>query len=240
MGSNLHIWPRNRTQGEQNGCLTCPCSGSREFSTAWEDAMENSTPSVAAAWSLSFDDLLFVRSFPTASRLGCAVQLLHFRLHAGFFDDWAEVGSEVLRHVADQTETDARHAADYRLGNRTARRHHAMIVDREGFARLSEQGRVLLDIVRMIAYRAETRMMPAVAGAQGSKTRPRRPLASCSRRTPTSSPTRRTASCGCASSAPQATPPTPPSRGCSTSSTGRARSSPEPPSDGNGSGKSGS
>ena len=37
--------------------------------------------------------------------------------------------------------------------------------------------RLLLDVVRMIAYRAETRMMPAVADAQGSKTRPRRPLA---------------------------------------------------------------
>ena len=37
--------------------------------------------------------------------------------------------------------------------------------------------RLLLDIVRMIAYRAETRMMPAVAEAQGAKQRPRRPLA---------------------------------------------------------------
>ena len=101
--------------------------------------MENSTPAVAAAWSLSFDDLLFVRSFPTASRLGSAVQLLHFRLHARFFDDWAEIGSEVLRYVADQTETNARHAAACRLGNRTARRHRTMIVDREGFARLSKQ-----------------------------------------------------------------------------------------------------
>ena len=37
--------------------------------------------------------------------------------------------------------------------------------------------RLLLDIVRMIAYRAETRMMPAVTEAQGKKQRPRRPLA---------------------------------------------------------------
>ena len=63
------------------------------------------------------------------------------RLHARLFDDWAEIGSEVLRYVADQTETDARHAADYRLGNRTARLHRAMIVDCEGFTRLSKQGR---------------------------------------------------------------------------------------------------
>ena len=103
--------------------------------------MESSTPSVAAAWSLSFDDLLFVRNLPTASRLGVAVQLLHFRLHARFFDDWAEIESEVLRYVADQTEADAKHATAYKLGNRTARRHRAMIVDREGFTRLSEQRR---------------------------------------------------------------------------------------------------
>ena len=31
--------------------------------------MENSTPSVAAAWSLSLDDLLFVRSLRTAHRM---------------------------------------------------------------------------------------------------------------------------------------------------------------------------
>ena len=37
--------------------------------------------------------------------------------------------------------------------------------------------RLLLDVIRMIAYRAETRMMPAVANAQGGKQRPRRPLA---------------------------------------------------------------
>ncbi len=112
--------------------------------------MENSTPSVTAAWSLSFDDLLFVRSLPTASRLGCAVQLPHFRLHARFFDDWAEIGSEVLRHVAEQTEADARHAKACGLGSRTARRHRAMIVDREGFARLSEQNRSDL-LVRVMA-----------------------------------------------------------------------------------------
>ncbi len=36
--------------------------------------------------------------------------------------------------------------------------------------------KLLLDIIRMIAYRAETRMMAAVAGAQGRKQRPRRSL----------------------------------------------------------------
>ncbi len=42
---------------------------------------------------------------------------------------------------------------------------------------LPSSERLLLDIVRMIAYRAETRMMSAVVAAQGVKQRPRRPLA---------------------------------------------------------------
>ncbi len=42
---------------------------------------------------------------------------------------------------------------------------------------LPSSERLLLDIVRMIAYRAETRMMSAVAAAQGAKQRSRRPLA---------------------------------------------------------------
>ncbi len=42
---------------------------------------------------------------------------------------------------------------------------------------LPSSKKLLLDIVRMIAYRAETRMMSAVAVAQGAKQRPRRPLA---------------------------------------------------------------
>ena len=41
---------------------------------------------------------------------------------------------------------------------------------------LPEAEKLLLDVIRMIAYRAETRMMPALAQAQGKKPRPRRHL----------------------------------------------------------------
>ena len=41
---------------------------------------------------------------------------------------------------------------------------------------LPEGEKLLLDIIRMIAYRAKTRMMPAVAQAQGKTHRPRRHL----------------------------------------------------------------
>ncbi len=41
---------------------------------------------------------------------------------------------------------------------------------------LPKSQRLFIDIIRMIAYRAETRMIPAVAGAQGKKTNPRKAL----------------------------------------------------------------
>ena len=41
---------------------------------------------------------------------------------------------------------------------------------------LPDGERLLLDLIRMIAYRAETRMTPAIADAQGREPRPRRPL----------------------------------------------------------------
>ena len=41
---------------------------------------------------------------------------------------------------------------------------------------LPEGEKLLLDIIRMIAYRAETRMMPAITSAQGTKPTPRRHL----------------------------------------------------------------
>ena len=46
----------------------------------------------------------------------------------------------------------------------------------EALDALPEGEKLLLDLIRMIAYRAETRMMSAVAQAQGKKQRPRRNL----------------------------------------------------------------
>jgi len=59
-------------------------------------------------------------------------------------------------------------------------RKHVTVADlgeRDRLDALPAGEKLLLDIVRMIAYRAETRMMPAVADAQGKKQRPRRLLA---------------------------------------------------------------
>ena len=56
---------------------------------------------------------------------------------------------------------------------------HVTIADldeRDALDALPEGEKLLLDVIRMIAYRAETRMMPAVAQAQGKNPRPRRHL----------------------------------------------------------------
>ena len=56
---------------------------------------------------------------------------------------------------------------------------HIKVAELEAYDRLDALPageKLLLDIIRMIAYRAETRMMAAVAAAQGRKQRPRRSL----------------------------------------------------------------
>ena len=52
----------------------------------------------------------------------------------------------------------------------------AELDDHQALDALPEGEKLLLDVIRMIAYRAETRMMPVVAQAQGKTQRPRRHL----------------------------------------------------------------
>ena len=99
----------------------------------------------------------------------------------------------------------------------------------EALHTLPVEERLLLAIIRMIAYRAETSMMPAVAQAQGKTHRPRRHLralfqsdADISSRSPP------TVSSAFASSAPPATPATTPLQASSRNSTRPRPSSPAP------------
>ena len=62
---------------------------------------------------------------------------------------------------------------------RSATQRHITVAEldeHQALDALPEGEKLLLDIIRMIAYRAETRMMPAVALAQGKTHRPRRHL----------------------------------------------------------------
>ena len=78
-------------------------------------------------------------------------------------------------------------------------------------------------MIRMIAYRAETGMMPAVAEAQGVRRRPRRPLAELFRSEAAIVPELENGILRGRILGTAATP-----QGCATNSTGPARSSPEP------------
>ena len=89
--------------------------------------------------------------------------------------------------------------------------------------------RLFLDIIRMIAYRAETRMMPALIGVQGKKTqRAKNCSVPCSPATRTSFQTPTPAFSACAFSGSQAKPANACSPLSSTNSTTHAPSTPEP------------
>ena len=79
---------------------------------------------------------------------------------------------------------------------------------------LTAHERLLLDVIRIIAYRAETRMMLPVMQAQGHKPYPRKLLQPLLTPTPTSCPTPPMASSGSAFSVSQTTPTTARSMRC--------------------------
>ena len=85
---------------------------------------------------------------------------------------------ETACNVQTESETlDAEHEA-LRLQRKDMSRYITVAELDQGHAldSLPEGEKLFLDIIRMIAYRTETRMMPAVAQAQGKNHRPRRHL----------------------------------------------------------------
>ena len=102
------------------------------------------TSSTIADWSLSFEDLVYLSEFPSASRTGVAAQLLSFRTRGRFVEDWCELETEVRSYLCDQVGCDDRVPEGYDLQGRSARRHRLQIVDQLGFKRLSERSRLRL------------------------------------------------------------------------------------------------
>ena len=88
----------------------------------------------------------------------------------------AEAGAARLRAECDELEAEAEELK--RRRRETPKHVRAADLDEaQRLDALPAGEKLLLDVVRMIAYRAETRMMAAVAGMQGVKQRPRRTLA---------------------------------------------------------------
>ena len=85
---------------------------------------------------------------------------------------------EAVRRLQAQSDTlDAEREALKLQRSKTPRHITVAELDsNEALDALPEGEKLLLDIIRMIAYRAETRMMPAVAQTQGKIQRPRRHL----------------------------------------------------------------
>ena len=85
---------------------------------------------------------------------------------------------ESARLLEAQSQTLKAESETLKLRRRNTRKHIkvAELGEGEKLDALPDGEKLLLDIIRMIAYRAETRMMAAVADAQGKKQRPRRTL----------------------------------------------------------------
>ncbi len=85
---------------------------------------------------------------------------------------------EAVRRL--QAQSDALDAEREALKQkRSATQRHITVAEldeHQALDALPEGEKLLLDVIRMIAYRAETRMMPVVAQAQGKTQRPRRHL----------------------------------------------------------------
>lgn len=93
------------------------------------------------AWSLSFSELEFVHGYRHATRIGIAVQLLHFRHHGYFPTSLDEVSSDAVEYVADQVGECVGSAPIYVIGSDTSRRHRLEILRFLGIRRATDRDR---------------------------------------------------------------------------------------------------
>ena len=90
----------------------------------------------------------------------------------------SEAATRAARKLQAESETLDAERETLKMQRREVAKHikAGQLEEHEKLDALPSGEKLLLDIIRMIAYRAETRMMSAVAVAQGKKQRPRRPL----------------------------------------------------------------
>ena len=90
----------------------------------------------------------------------------------------SEAAATVARKLQAESETLDAECVTLTMQRREVAKHirAGQLEEHEKHDVLPSGEKLFLDIIRMIAYRAETRMMSAVAVAQGKKQRPRRPL----------------------------------------------------------------
>lgn len=103
-----------------------------------------SSSDIVGQWSLSFADIDFINSKPTATRLGLASQLKFFSARGFFADDGTLIPNDAVEYLAEQIDVRADELSSYDFGGRTARRHCAEILQYLGFGRMTRRDREAL------------------------------------------------------------------------------------------------
>ena len=94
---------------------------------------------LAARWSLGFEDLALLNAKPVGTRLGFAAQLLMYRTTGRFGLAASEFPGAAIAYLAEQIGATAADLAGYDWLGRSGRRHRAEILAHLGFRRARQQ-----------------------------------------------------------------------------------------------------
>ncbi len=94
---------------------------------------------LAARWSLGFEDLALLNTKPAGTRLGLAAQLLMYRVAGRFAGAASEFAEAAITYLAEQVEAAVADLADYDWLGRSGRRHRAEILAHLGFRRARQR-----------------------------------------------------------------------------------------------------
>ncbi len=94
---------------------------------------------LAARWSLGFEDLALLNAKPVGTRLGFAAQLLMYRTTGRFGLAASEFAGAAIAYLSEQIGATAADLADYDWLGRSGRRHRAEILAHLGFCRARQQ-----------------------------------------------------------------------------------------------------
>ena len=94
---------------------------------------------LAARWSLGFEDLALLNAKPAGTRLGLAAQLLMYRVAGRFARAASEFADAAIAYLAEQVGAAVADLADYDWLGRSGRRHRAEVLAHLGFRRVRQQ-----------------------------------------------------------------------------------------------------
>jgi hypothetical protein len=94
---------------------------------------------LAARWSLGFEDVALLNAKPASARLGLAAQLMFYRTTGRFGRAASEFPDAAVAYLAEQIGAPVADFAAYDWDGRSGRRHRAEILAHLGFRRARQQ-----------------------------------------------------------------------------------------------------